>query len=501
VRRIYTIAEWEFLRYLKSRSFLLATFISPVVLGVLLIIPSFFYQNSRLTRPQIIGVIEFDSTNYNFALAERFNDSLKTERTSEIRLKKIEADTSSILADFLSRQKGLGFERDSLNDAYNQIKERRKYVFQRPASANRESLLRQTYEQLHQTREARDLAVIEYNRVKSLTDSLIRSAVFKKADDLLTAQEIQGYIVFEPTLFKEGKIEFHSLLPINFFRIDRLKQILQELLVEERMREEGVATTQIQEWLKPIEIQELRLEGSEKIEFNIMVTYLGPIIVVLFLFIGVFTSSGFLFNSLNLEQSNHIIELMISSARSTQVIFGKLIGLGILGLFQVLIWMAITALFVFAKLIPSDEIGFLTIRNGAIFILYFILGYLFFSAVFVSVGFLSSSEDKARHLNQLVRILSVFPIILAILILESPNSFVIRILSFIPLLTPSLMILRTPLGQPPMIDFGISVAIMLFVIILSLAFAVRVFKIGTFDPNQKIRAKEIFSLFRAVNPD
>lgn len=499
MRRIFAIAEWEFLRYLKSRSFILATFLSPVVLAVLLIIPSFFYQNSRLTRSQVIGVIEFDSTNYDFALAERFNDSLSAERGEEIQLKKIEADTSIRLADFLTKQKRLGFERDSLDEAYNQIKERRKYVFQRPASTNRESLLRQTYEQLHQTREARDLAVIEYDRVESLTDSLIRSAIFNKADDLLTSQEIQGYIVFDPELFKEGKIEFHSLLPINFFRIDRLKQILQELLVEERMREEGVTTSQIQEWLEPIEIQELRLEGTEKREFNIMVTYLGPIIVVLFLFIGIFTSSGFLFNSLNFEQSNHITELMISSARSTRVIFGKLIGLELLGFSQTLIWMGIAALFVFTELVPAKEVGFLTIRNGAIFILYFVLGYLFFSAVFMSVGFFSSTEARARHLNQLVRILSVFPIIMAIWILESPNSLVIRILSFIPFLTPSLMIMRTPLGQPPMIDYGISVAIMVFAIIPSLIIAVRAFRIGSLHPGQKIRGKEMFSLFRAAN--
>lgn len=501
MRRIYAIVVWEFLRYLKSRSFLLATFISPVVLAVLLIIPSFFYQNSQLTRQQIIGVIEFDSTNYNLALAERFIDSLNTEQTPQIQLKKIEADTSAALLDFLSSQKRLGFERDSLDDAYNQIKERRKYVFQRPASANRESLLRETYEQLHQTREARDLAVIEYDRVKSLTDSLIRSAVFKKADHLLTTQEIQGYIVFEPTLFKEGKIEFHSLIPINFFRIDRLKKALQELLVEERMREEGVTITQIQEWLQPIEIQELRLQGSEKREFSIMATYLGPIIVVLFLFIGIFTCSGFLFNSLNMEKSDHIFELLVSSASPTQVLSGKLIGLGLLGLFQVLIWMSISALLVFAELIPSNEVGFLTVRNGAIFSLYFMLGYLFFSAVFILVDSLISSKDKARHINQLVRILSIFPIILAILILESPNSLVIRILSFIPFLTPSLMILRTPLGQPPMIDYGISGAIMIFAIILSLVVIAKIFGAGNLDSNGRIKAKEIFSSFKAVKHD
>ena len=230
-----------------------------------------------------------------------------------------------------------------------------------------------------------------------------------------------------------------------------------------------------------------------------MVTYLGPIIVVLFLFIGIFTSSGFLFNSLNSEQSHHIIELMISSARSTQVIFGKLLGLGFLGLLQALIWMGIAAVFVFTELIPSNEVGFLTIRNGVIFVLYFLLGYLFFSAVFISVGLLSSSEDKARHLNQLVRILSIFPIILAILVLESPNSSMIRILSFIPLLTPSLMILRTPLGQPPIVDYGISVAIMLIAIILCLTFAVRIFRMGRLDHDERIKGNEIFSFIKMVN--
>lgn len=496
MRRIYAIAEWEFLRYLKSRSFLLATFLSPIILALLLIIPSFFYQNSRLTRPQVIGVIEFDSTNYNLALAERFNDSLNIERAAEIQLKKIEADTSIRLADLLARQKRLQFEKDSLDEAYNQIKERRKYVFQRPASTNRENLLRQTYEQLHQTREARDLAVIEFDRIKSKNDSLIRSEVFKKADALLTAQEIQGYIVFDPTLFRQGTVEFHSLLPINFFRIDRLKQVLQEMLVEERMREEGVTSSQIREWLDPIQIQELRLEGSEKREFNVMVTYLGPIIVVLFLFIGIFTTSGFLFNSIILEQSNYIIELMISSARSAQVVFGKLIGLGFLGLLQALIWIAIAAVFVITELIPSNEVGFLTIRNGAIFVLYFMLGYLFFSAIFITVDLLSSSEERARHLNQLVRILSIFPIILAILVLESPNSFMIRILSFIPFLTPSLMILRTPLGQPPMIDYGISVAIMLIAIVLILTFAVRIFRVGRLERDERIRGNDIFSFIK-----
>jgi len=497
MRQILTISGWEFRRYIKSRSFLLATFISPIILAAIIAIPSFFYQNSRFTRPQTIGVVEFDSINYQKILSEHFNDSLDSENGfSEIALRKIQADTSAVLAGFFVRQENLRIERDSLDDAYNKIKERRKYIFQQGASKRREQQLKETYEELHRTRESRDLAVIEYNRIESITDSIIRKAVFDKADSLLTAKTIQGYIVIEPDLFKQGKIEFHSLLPINFFRIDRLKQMLQELLVEERMREEGITSSQIQEWLKPIEIQELRLEGSQKREFNVMLTYLIPIIAVLFLFISIFTSSGYLFNGMLAEKTNRIIEHLLGSVNSLQLIFGKILGLGILGLLQIIVWILVAAAAVLSHLILQKDAGFLTIQNAGIFILYFILGYLFFSAVFIGGGSLFSSEEEARHFNQLMRIVSILPIILAILVLETPNSLLVRILSFIPFLTPSFMILRTPLGQPPPIDYWISVGIMIVFIVLSLFFAIRVFRAGNFVHNRKLGSRELLALLK-----
>lgn len=494
--QLLTISVWEFLHYFKSRSFLLATLVSPILLAGIIVIPSFFYQQSRLVRPQVIGMVEFDSTNYYQMLSHRFTDSLGGVANSpDIHLQKIEPDTSRELADLLSRQERFRFERDSLDDAYNNIKERRKYIFQQPASANRERLLRETYEQLHQTREARDLAVIEYNRIKALTDSLIRAAVFKKADRMLRTKSIQGYIVIEPDQFKEGVIEFHSLLPINFFRIDRLKQTLQEFLVEERMREQGVTSSQIQEWLKPIHIQELRLEGSEKREFNVMITYLGPIIAVLFLFINMFSSSGFLFNSIIFEKTNHIVEQLLSSVGAVVLIFGKLLGMGLLALFQMLIWMLIIALLIMTNLIPLHEVGFLTLQNGGIFILYSLLGYLFFSAIFIVFGCWFPAEEKARQLNQLIRVVSIFPIILAILVLETPNALTVRVLSFIPFLTPSFMILRTPLGQPPDIDYAISAGIMIGFILIALFVAVRVFKISSVAMNRPVNLKKVFMIF------
>jgi ABC-2 type transport system permease protein len=223
------------------------------------------------------------------------------------------------------------------------------------------------------------------------------------------------------------------------------------------------------------------------------VNYLGPIIVVLFLFISIFTSSGFLFSGVLKEKTNRVIELLLSSINHTQLVAGKIVGLGILGIFQIVIWYSLTLLFVGLDVFDTSEISFLTLENGGLFFLYFILGYLFFASIFVGIGSLFSNEEDAHHLNQFMRMLSIIPILMAILVLETPNSLLVRILSFIPPLTPTFMILRTPLGNPPAEDYLISAGIMIVSIIISIFFAGKLFKIGSLLYGKRANLREIIS--------
>jgi ABC-2 type transport system permease protein len=494
--KFFSVVSWEFWRHFKSRNFLIATFVTPLFFAAILLLPPFFYQQSNLSHLKSVGIIEFDSKKYFQMLLDRLNDSLMVYDLSvPVKLTKIVADTSLKLSNYFARQRQLKKELDSLDTAYNQIKERRKYIFLRPESNTRESLLKETYQQLHSAREGRDLAVIEHARVKSITDSSIRSLVMAKADSFLNSKKIQAYIVVEPALFKNGIVEFHSRFPINFLRVDRLKQALQMVLLQERMRDEGVTTTKIYDWLRPVEIRELRLAGAEKRQFSVFTTYLGPIIVMLFLFISIFTSSGFLLRDVIQEKSNRVVEMVLTTVNSGVFLMGKIIGLGLLGLFQILIWVVLVLLIIYLDFVPVEKIGFLNIVNAGIFVIYYILGFLFFSSIFIGIGSMFSSEVEAHHIKQLMWVLSVFPIVLAIIVLDSPNSTFVKIMSFIPFLTPTFMVLRTPIGQPPYIDYVISIAILFIASLIILIFAMRMYKLGNLVFDKKVSPKEIFSIF------
>ncbi len=494
MRQFFVVMFWEFSRHFKSRSFLLATFVSPLLFAAIVLIPPLFLEKPGEEQPRIIGCVEFDTSGTCQEIRQRFLDvNDQPESKLPFQLVSIQPDTSGLLKSRFSQVASLKSDLDSLDDAYNKIKERRKYVFQKPKTRSRDALLKKTYEELIQTREARDLAQLEYQKAKSQSDSLWRLEVVQKADNMLREQQLEGYLLIDPEDYAQGTVEFHSFLPANFLQLDPIKRALQVVIVEERMKEDGIRVDKIQKWLSPVLMREIQLQGEQKQEFDFMVTYLGPIIVVLFLFISIFTSSGFLFNGVLSEKTNRVIEILLSSVNHIQLIAGKIFGLAVLGIFQILIWFGITIILIGLEVLHAGEIGFLSLRNAGLFLMYFVLGYLFFASIFVGIGSMFSSEDDAHHLNQFMRMLSIFPIVLAVLVLETPNSLLVRILSFIPPLTPTFMILRTPLGNPPAIDYYISVVIMLISIIISVLIAGKLFRIGSLLYGKKPSFRRVIS--------
>ncbi len=496
MRRFFVIAGWEFIHHFKTRRFLLATFVVPVFLGAIIIIPSLYYESTQSNRDQVIGCVEFDTLNYCQILSERLALSFDNRAASRVLLQPILPDTNAGM-----RQKVIDLAvakhvLDSLEKGYTKIKDRRRYLFQRPSSAAKERQLGQTYDEMIATRERRDLAEITYQKLHQSVDSLVKENVLDKADSLLRIKRLAGYVVIDGRKFRNGFVEFHSNQAMNFLRIQPLEHALQVMLVEERMREDGVTFTKMQEFLNPVIIQEFLVEGQGKREFKVMTTYLAPVIVLIFLFMALYTTTGFLFASIVLEKSNRVLEILISSTNSFQLIGGKFLGIGLLGTLQILIWMVLTAFFVFVNLIPTTDITFLTLENAGIFYLYFVLAYLLFGAMFVAIASIANNSLGAHHLAQLVRVLLISPVIFAAFVLLSPNALTIRFLSFIPFFSPAFMILRTPMSELPIMDYYISTGLMVVAIILVFFFAGKIFRIASLIHHRDYSFRSMMDLLK-----
>jgi ABC-2 type transport system permease protein len=126
------------------------------------------------------------------------------------------------------------------------------------------------------------------------------------------------------------------------------------------------------------------------------------------------------------------------------------------------------------------------------FIVYFGLGYLLFASIFAIVGSVLSSEHDIQPVQSILSILGILPVAFAILVLQDPDSLLVNIGSYIPLLTPTLMILRMVISQPPMIHIVGTMIVLLISLIIALRTASKIFEVALLMHGKKLTFSEAF---------
>jgi ABC-2 type transport system permease protein len=472
------VIRWEFWTHFRSRVFLFSTLFSPLLLSFIILLPTLFLQEQN-ENVKIVGVVNFSDIPVQNLLARELNEKFRLENGSpKYFLLPIRIDESGEYGKYKRRLAGFGKIRDSLQAEYQKIKAKREKIFLRRPSAKRTKLLKSTYYELTYIREKRDISEIDYNNFLATVDSVYREQTLKTADERLASQQIDAYLVIPRDIINGSYGEYHARIIGDENEIEDIRRSLEEIIINQRMEADRISPSLRAKWLKPLTLEKVQISEGKKREFNYYINYFGPIIIVFMLFIAIFTSSGFLFTGILQEKSNRIIEILISSVTSNQLMAGKIIGLGTLGLVQVFFWIFISSMMVLFGAFDTEKMLFISSDNAMLFIIYFILGYFFYAAVYVAVASLFKSEKEAQQINSFLRIVAIFPVLMAILVLNDPQSGLVRFLSYIPFLTPTFMILRVSLFMPASTEIIASILIMVVSIFLMIRLAGKIFRIG-----------------------
>ena len=128
---------------------------------------------------------------------------------------------------------------------------------------------------------------------------------------------------------------------------------------------------------------------------------------------------------------------------------------------------------------------------------YFVLGYLLYASIFVAAGAPVSSEQEAQQINSYLVLILVIPIVVAFVAVQNPNSTLIRILSFIPVLTASMMVLRIPIQMPSVLEIILTMAVLAVSGIGGMWLAGKVFRTTMLLYGKRPSLTELVSLVRS----
>jgi ABC-2 type transport system permease protein len=194
-------------------------------------------------------------------------------------------------------------------------------------------------------------------------------------------------------------------------------------------------------------------------------TFFLPYGVMMLFYISIMGSSGMLLNSVTKEKENRVLEILMVSTHPQDLLLGKMSGLGVVGLFQVFIWIISS----FALLQISGQTfnlppEFMLDPSIMIYgVIFFILGYLVYAALMAGVGAMVPGLREASQATTLIVIPMMIPLFLISGLIQQPNGTLTTILSIFPLTSPTTMMLR--LAATPFVpEWQIWLAIVLLIV-------------------------------------
>jgi ABC-type Na+ efflux pump permease subunit len=263
---------------------------------------------------------------------------------------------------------------------------------------------------------------------------------------------------------------------LNEETVSEIKDSIRWSIREQRYENAGINRGQINELDSIVarKSQEITEEG-ERDEASEIASFAIPFVSMLLLLIASMTGGQYLLTTTIEEKSNRVVEVLLSACSPMELMTGKILGQMGVGLSLLLIYNSL-GIFALIMLNRGDLIEASTV--GLIFV-YFILAYFMFASLMAAIGSAVNDLREAQSLMTPVIMLMMLPYIFFMPVIRAPNSMLATVMSFIPPISPFIMIMRVASTDPPATwQVAASIAVNMVAVVFFLWLAAKVFRVG-----------------------
>lgn len=313
-----------------------------------------------------------------------------------------------------------------------------------------------------------------YAILNNYKEDLSPDSLIKHADKMVIENRIDGYILIKQDAKDSIKVEYRSKSIGNFQDVARFEEAFNNLRIKRKLIEENANPALVEFIKNKVNVNQIKIEKpGEEGKGGFESVFFSSIIFILLLMMMIIYSGQMLVRSMLEEKSNRLIEILISSCSPKDLLFGKVFGLSALGLTQIFVWLIIGISLMGAALIPLNAF-----ENIHLILAYFIMGFVFYTTLFVGVGSIVSTEQEAQQITSYLSLLLVLPTVFIISALQNPESTIIKVLSYIPFTLPSVMILRVNVSPIPLWEIAATFMIMILSVIIVVNISAKIFRFG-----------------------
>jgi ABC-type Na+ efflux pump permease subunit len=256
-----------------------------------------------------------------------------------------------------------------------------------------------------------------------------------------------------------------------------LERLAESAAVEVQVERAGEDLARLRSLMKPPPGRTMRLsEGGGEAPEQVEAKMLVPMGFMMLLWVSVVTSANYLLMSTIEEKSNRVMEVLLSAISPMQLMAGKILGYGLVGAILVGAYGGLAI----AGLAAATMLDLVPAAHLLLFAVYFVMAYFTIASLLAAVGSAVTELRDAQSLMGPVMLVMVVPLILWLPISEDPNGGLATVASFVPPLTPFVMILRTTGSAEPVAVWQIAATIVWgsAVTVGCMWLAARIFRVG-----------------------
>ncbi|MCM1484461.1 MAG: ABC transporter permease [Muribaculaceae bacterium] len=380
--------------------------------------------------------------------------------------------------------------------------------------------------------ELRTVSVVDDSRL--VADSLQSTSEIRfvntpvPLEDLLKQDDVDAVLYIPADVMEQGKgVSLYTSGASSMNLESAVRSQLNSIIEAHRLRSYHIDNLDkiLAEVQSDITLSSYRIDqeqGSK--ETSTMISYMLGIVLTMMLYMCLLLYGQMVMTSIIEEKNNRVLEIVVSSVKPTQLMLGKICGIGLVAVTQIVIWgvlISVMSAFVLPALLPASvaadvaavnagtadvaalttdadllsavamlgNVGYI-IQIFTLLILFLVGGFLLYSAIYAAIGSAVDNIQDAGQLQSIIIIPIVLGIMFGMMAANDPTSDVSLWMSLIPFTSPMVMMARIPFGIPAW-EIVVSLIVLYITFLIVVWIAAKIYRVGIFMYGKKPTLKEL----------
>jgi ABC-2 type transport system permease protein len=314
----------------------------------------------------------------------------------------------------------------------------------------------------------------------------------KNKKDLLD-NKITGVVYIPETATKNKKIEYFSQTPNNLNLAKKLEGPLNKVLIDLYFGNKSLSPEELDFARKGIDVTGFKISKEENIKEEGFGSLVLSYVFTFLLYISLLMTGQLMLQSVIEEKSNRIVEVILSSVSPRELMTGKIIGSSITALIQMSIWLAAIVTVTSSALValPPDFVVNIKAIHVVFLLVNYGVGLVLFLSLFGMMGAIFDNPQDAQSGMWPVMMLIIIPFLIAMSMMQNPNSPIANIAAILPFTSVMVMPVKMTLIEVPVWQLALCIMVNIAAIFLVFPIAGKIYRVGILRTGKKPKWSEV----------